>query len=293
MNETLEKRPERNAQSKFPSKFEELKRALFNAGIDALDDFCDMDLDFAKQGKDVIESILDEVYQQMPDDMFDKFCNKYLNDDAQKEAFEQKCYEAYQLDWMISHGYSIRDYLLALVEEDEKARENGDYPEDDALDIAECFNARFEYESGFNGESWAGKAEFLDAEFLDAGYMGHLFSMMPGGSEMRAYYVKTYKRSLANEKMEVATPAGVLRAYKQEGYQPGIAITFQPAAYEDEIDLVMASSIVDEKYQSDDKEKPDDVLVHVWGDPGDECYTDKHVITREDVITGLGTAAHA
>ena len=33
-----------------------------------------------------------------------------------KEQFENKCYEAYQLDWMISHGYSLSDYRKLLSE---------------------------------------------------------------------------------------------------------------------------------------------------------------------------------
>ena len=44
-----------------------------------------------------------------------------------REEFESKCYDAYCLDWMLSHGYSLDDYrkgifdgLLANVENDEE-----------------------------------------------------------------------------------------------------------------------------------------------------------------------------
>ena len=36
---------------------------------------------------------------------------------AAKTEFEQKCYEAYKLDWMISHGLSLHNYLLGLAED--------------------------------------------------------------------------------------------------------------------------------------------------------------------------------
>ena len=32
-----------------------------------------------------------------------------------QEQFEKKCYDAYQLDWMISHGHSLNEYRHLLT----------------------------------------------------------------------------------------------------------------------------------------------------------------------------------
>lgn len=57
--------------------FEEFKSELFMHGTDALEDFADMDLS-AFDDKDTIDSILDDVAAQMPDDDMMKFYRKYM-----------------------------------------------------------------------------------------------------------------------------------------------------------------------------------------------------------------------
>lgn len=114
-----------------------------------------------------------------------------------KQDFEQKCYDAYKLDWMISHGFSLRDYLEALIYEDEEARAANCYPEGDARDIFESLDASFEYETGFGGSIWVCKGEFLEAEFLDPDYMEHLLSIMPCSKEMKDFWKKKYKMEVA------------------------------------------------------------------------------------------------
>ena len=66
----------------------------------------------------------------------------------------------------------------------------------------------------------------------------------------------------------------------------------QPAGYEDEIDVCMAEVVEDEGYGISYTGSPVDVSVITWGDATSEDYTSKEVIRREDVIAGLGTAAH-
>ncbi len=101
---------------------------------------------------------------------------------ADEYAFIERCYEAYKLDWMISHGYSLKDYLNALVFEDEEARAADCYPEGGTQDIYESLNDSFEYERGFDGSIWACEDEFLDHEFRDEDYMKHLLDLMPSGA---------------------------------------------------------------------------------------------------------------
>lgn len=210
-----------------------------------------------------------------------------------KEEFENKCYEVYKLNWMISHGYSLRDYLNALILEDEEASNSGNYPEGDARDIFESLDSRFEYDTGFNGTIWVCKEEFLDAEFNDEEYMAVLLSQMPEANMMRDFYRTKYGKLLPEEHLDVYTSAGVLKAYKlKDPGNPGICVMLQPAAYEEEIDVTQASVYEDKDYATEG-ERSVDVVIHSWGDATTEDYTTKEIIRREEVIAGLGTALHA
>ena len=92
---------------------------------------------------------------------------------------------------------------------------------------------------------------------------------------------------------EVMTAAGVLRAYSLVNPgAPGICVMLQPAGYEEEIDVCMAEVVEDEDYGMSYTGSPVDVSVITWGDATSEDYTSKEIIRREDVIAGLGTAAH-
>lgn len=101
--------------------------------------------------------------------------------------FQSVCYEAYRMQWMISHGYGLDDYLRALANADDEARAAGDYPEGNAMDILRSLEADFE-EVGFDGSLYVCKEEFLQNEFADRGYMELLFSNMLNANEMRSIY---------------------------------------------------------------------------------------------------------
>lgn len=208
-----------------------------------------------------------------------------------KLEFEQKCYDAYKLDWMMSHGYSLKDYLDALILEDEEAIANDCYPEGDARDIFEALDSNFEYETGFPGGTiWVCKDEFLGAEFEDEEYMNHLFMQMPNTEEMRNFYCGQYHKVCHNCHLSVSTTAGELRAYSlTDPGNPGICILYQPNGYDYEIDVTQASVYEDGGYMTKDQERPEDVVIHVWGDATNEDYTSKEIIRREEVVAGLGT----
>lgn len=107
--------------------------------------------------------------------------------------FKQACYEAYQLDWMISHGYSLKDYLYGIAEAEEEARLCGDYPEGGTLDVYDSLEGDFE-DQGFNGSLYVCKDEFLGAEFNDPMYMKHLIDCMPDSEKKWAMYTKIQNR---------------------------------------------------------------------------------------------------
>lgn len=111
-----------------------------------------------------------------------------------REKFEETCYRAYQLDWMISHGYSLLDLKEILtgiaVEDIEEEPLKAPTDETSVLAEAECIVERFWTETGFNGSLYACKKEFLSSEYKDAEYMKHLTGMMPDPGEKYALWCK-------------------------------------------------------------------------------------------------------
>ena len=57
-------------------RFEELKRELFDWGYDYIEEFlgCEIDYDW---DKDTIDNLMDEVYQQMPEEELEVFYQKF------------------------------------------------------------------------------------------------------------------------------------------------------------------------------------------------------------------------
>lgn len=74
------------------------------------------------------------------------------NSDAEAPAMDP--YERYQLEWMLSHGYSLRDLIKSLAE---LQRDNDDVPVDKLFD-------EWERDSGFSSEIWACKPEWEETE---------------------------------------------------------------------------------------------------------------------------------
>lgn len=72
-------------------------------------------------------------------------------------------YQKYQLEWMISHGYSLQDLIQALTEYQYEDPEDSDRI---STPISTIF-AEWEREVGFESEIWACKAEWEDCERED------------------------------------------------------------------------------------------------------------------------------
>lgn len=210
--------------------------------------------------------------------------------------FKEKCYEAYQLDWMLSHGLSLNDlYRRAadiLLEELQDHLPPFHTDEVSVKALAECIRERFLFEDGFgSGSLFVCKEEFLDNEFLDEDYMLRLLSAMPLKDEKIRKWrqITGIKETPKQEKpLEVATSAGILRAYKStDPGQPGICVMLEPDAYEEEIDVSFVSVVEDPDCRTED------IVIMTYADPTTEDYTSKDIIRREDVIAGFGTAGHA
>lgn len=57
-------------------RFEELKRELFNWGDDYIEEFVGCEIDY-NWGKDTIDRLMDEVYEQMPEGELEVFYEKF------------------------------------------------------------------------------------------------------------------------------------------------------------------------------------------------------------------------
>ena len=202
-----------------------------------------------------------------------------------REYFEQECYHAYQLDWMISHGHSLKSYSYGLAhsEEDMALSGNAFQQMDQRMDAFE--------DVGFDGSIYVCKDEFLQAEYLDADYMYHLLSLMPDSEVRRSKWQQYTGQLFEEEHLEVQTTAGGLRAYKtSDPGEPGICVMLTPAGAcdGDEIDTAYVSVIEDELYTTPEfNERPVDVVVRAYGNPCIEDYTYRAVIRREDVTEAL------
>jgi len=121
------------------------------------------------------------------------FVSVMTEDEFKKEQFEDKYYRAYQLDWMLSKGFSLKDMytgIVGLMAEnlDENPYEvpvtGGDMwlHADKAADT-------FLYDIGFPGGTiFVCKSEFLGAEFRDPDYMKHLFELTHASEKDREYW---------------------------------------------------------------------------------------------------------
>lgn len=119
--------------------------------------------------------------------------------EGRKDAFEEACYSAYQLDWMISHGHSLSNLYKVWLEYEQESFDPDDFNEKpfDESDLERAMMQARDvllYERGF-GESqiFASKNEFLTHEFQDSDYMEHLLTLMPNTASNRVFYYCTYK----------------------------------------------------------------------------------------------------
>lgn len=65
-------------------KEEALKRALFMEGLEAIEDFLGYEIN-PEEDKDVTDLRMDEVLDQMPDEEFETFYNKYVTNEKERE----------------------------------------------------------------------------------------------------------------------------------------------------------------------------------------------------------------
>ena len=65
-------------------KEEALKQALFMEGLEAIEDFLGYEIN-PEEDKDVTDLRMDEVLDQMPNEEFEAFYNKYVTNEKERE----------------------------------------------------------------------------------------------------------------------------------------------------------------------------------------------------------------
>ncbi len=214
-----------------------------------------------------------------------------MNNIAEKDAFEQKCYELYQLEWMMSHGYSLDDLYKAMLKYEKEMFDPEDFGDGkfgnghvfDASDLERsAMEARdtFLFEQGFgNSQIFANKREFLDVEYQDASYMKWLFETQVDteAARLKELYRKHTGRQLSCiAELKVHTESGMLKAYRcTDPEHPGIAVMLQPKGHDIEIDVTMA--------ESDGK----NINIVNWGDATTEDSTHRETLLWDDIESTL------
>lgn len=116
------------------------------------------------------------------------------------QAARKELYRLYQLDWMIQHGYSLKDiirqcekYCREVLNEGAGGAEDASYDFCTELD-----------ESGLDGgEIFVGFDEFLDTEYRNFSYMNILARESPlGFSKLQKAYL-TDTKGIRNKKLEI------------------------------------------------------------------------------------------
>ena len=94
------------------------------------------------------------------------------------EEARQRIYELYQLDWLMSHGYSLLDVVRGMaieaIEADRLDEGTDSIPEMVDLGISAWMES-----VGFGGACWACYDEFFDYEYQDSSYIKSLIKRQP------------------------------------------------------------------------------------------------------------------
>ena len=99
------------------------------------------------------------------------------------EEARQRIYELYQLDWLMSHGYSLMDVVLGIAAESVEADRSG-HGTDSIGDVVESGVATWTESVGLCGACWACFDEFFDYEYKDESYIKSLIARQSRDSKI-------------------------------------------------------------------------------------------------------------
>lgn len=88
--------------------------------------------------------------------------------------------------------------------------------------------------------------------------------------------------------MFIQTPAGELRCYiNGDPNFPGFNIALVPKNTDYEIDIMMVEVPSDKEYLEDNNITLGDVMTYTWGDPNNEDYTHKTIISNSEIKSSI------
>jgi len=89
------------------------------------------------------------------------------------EQVRRRIYELYQLDWLVSHGYSLFDVVRGMAAEAIEA-DRLDEGTDSIPEMVDLGIHTWMESVGLDGACWACYDEFFDCEYQDASYIKSL-----------------------------------------------------------------------------------------------------------------------
>ena len=98
------------------------------------------------------------------------------------EEARQRIYELYQLDWLMSHGYSLMDVALGIAAESVVA-DRLEHGCDSIGDVVELGSTTWMESVGLCGACWVCFDEFFDYEYKDESYIKSLVARQSRDSE--------------------------------------------------------------------------------------------------------------
>ena len=154
------------------------------------DEFCGAELTMP----DYIQGLLNAAH----DDELEKAYNKWLEKSKMtEEQMKKRLYELYQLDWMMTHGYSLHDVIKGI--DDHETVKHDNYIHDGEVgmyaDIEGIFNKWQDY-VGFSGYCiYSSFHGFCHDELTDSNYIKGLLDRVPSEEGLREAYDKWYKEN--------------------------------------------------------------------------------------------------
>ncbi len=120
-----------------------------------------------------------------------------------EEQMKKRLYDLYQLDWLMSHGYSLHDVIKGM--DDHEAVDHDSYIHDSEVgmyaDIERIFSEWEGYVGFPGGCIYVCFDEFCHAELLDADYIPWLLEEVKDNRE-RNELREAYKKWLENNEEE-------------------------------------------------------------------------------------------
>ena len=198
-----------------------------------------------------------------------------------EQQFQHKCYKAYQLQWMLSHGETLTELANTIIDiACETMAIDDDYTvvssEKELRQLMKQSYGEFIDNVGFCGSLFVCEDEFLQAEYLTPCYMFDLLSQMADSTECKKLWTKftglalpdpqelqqncEYHMPIKNGKLNIST--------MPDSAYPGLDIE-----YESDKDASVPDDTVFTKPRVLIENNENVLRAIIWGDRNNEDYS--------------------